>query len=236
MRYSSCARKRREPETSRARHNKQCKTKARQSRYSLRAPMWFMSPRTIPGWFTDIPSSPGRAGTHIPESGLAAPTFRSESVLESASSEVMDGAGAIGDLIGTTVTQFITTTGTTPGATRFTTGAITTAAEASGELQGTCSAARTATAAAESTTGPAGLRDRSKETPRLLEDSLRLGVKAASGRALSATTTMAGRRGAIRRAEAPASVAEGRVAAGDPAAAADLGNQDFFMFLVDREI
>src|SRR5208282_1250898 len=235
MRYSSCVRKRREPETSRARLSKRYKTKARQSRYSLRAPMWFMSPHTIPGWFTDIPSSPGRAGTHIPESGLVAPTFRSESVLESASSEVMDGAGAIGDLIGTTITQFTTTTGTTPGATRFTTGAITTAAEASGELQGTCSAARATTVAAEFITGPAGRRDRSKETPRLLEDSLLLGVKAASGRALSATTTMAGRRGAIRRAEAPASVAE-RAAAGDPAAAADLGNRDFFMFPVDREI
>jgi hypothetical protein len=92
----------------------------------------------IPGWFMDIPSWPGRDGTRTPESGLAAHICRLESVSESVSLEVLDGAGVTGDLIGTTTTQFTTTTGTTPEATRFTTGAITTAAEASEALKGMC--------------------------------------------------------------------------------------------------
>src|SRR5580658_3982024 len=224
MRCSLCARKRSKPETSKARRSKQCKTKARQSRSSLPAPMSFMSPHMIPGWFTDIPSWRGQDGIRIPAFGLVARTYRLESVSESAFLEVLDGAGAIGDLIGTTITPFTTTIGTTPGAILSTTGAITTAAEESGALQGTCSASRTATAA--------GQRDRSKETLRVLEDSLLLGVRAASTQALSAATTMAGRRGAIRRAEAPASVAE-RAAAGDfMAAVAGLGNWKFLMLTI----
>ena len=86
----------------------------------------------IRGWFTEIPSWRGRDGTRIPESGLAARTSRSESASESACSAVLDGAGVIGDSIGMTGTQFITTTGTTPGAARFTTGTISTEAAASG--------------------------------------------------------------------------------------------------------
>ena len=69
-------------------------------------------------------------GTRIPESGMAGRTFHSESASESASSAVLDGAGLIGDSIGITDTQFITTAGTTPGAPRFTTGTITTEEEA----------------------------------------------------------------------------------------------------------
>ena len=92
--------------------------------------MSFTSPRMIRGWFTEIPSWRGRDGTRIPESGLAARTSRSESASESASSAVLDGAGLIGDSIGITDTQCITTAGTTPGAARFITGAISTEEEA----------------------------------------------------------------------------------------------------------
>ena len=56
----------------------------------------------IRGWFTEIPSWRGRDGTRIPEFGMAARTCRSEWVLESASSEVLDGAGITGDSIGVT--------------------------------------------------------------------------------------------------------------------------------------
>ena len=62
---------------------------------------------------------------------MAAHTSRSEPASESASSEVMDGAGATGDMIGTIDIQFMIAKGTTRTATRFTTGAITIEEEAS---------------------------------------------------------------------------------------------------------
>jgi len=58
----------------------------------------------IHGWFTDILLWRGPDGTPILESGMAAPTSRSASVLESVSSVAMDGGGIIGDPIGTTDT------------------------------------------------------------------------------------------------------------------------------------
>ena len=69
--------------------------------------------------------------------------------------------------------------------------------------------------------GPAGLKTVPpqwsgllKETITLLGDTLNPGVRAASARAPSATTTMAGRKGVFRDAEVPASAEEeGRVAA-----------------------
>jgi hypothetical protein len=79
----------------------------------------------IHGWFTDIPSSRGRGGTRIPESGMPARTSHLELASESAFLAVLDGAGLIGDLIGTTATPSITTTGTTRRAERFTTATIT---------------------------------------------------------------------------------------------------------------
>ena len=105
-------------------------TKARRSSFSLPTPRSFTSPRTIRGWFTEIRSWRGRDGIRIPEFGMAARIFRSGWASESASSAVMDGAGIIGDSIGITDTQSMTTAGTTPGATRFTTGATSTEAEA----------------------------------------------------------------------------------------------------------
>ena len=90
-----------------------------------------MCPRTIRGWFTDIPSWLGRGGTRIRESGLKALISRSESVSASAGSAVLDGDGVIGDSIGITTTQSTTTAGTTREAELFITEAVTTGQAAS---------------------------------------------------------------------------------------------------------
>ena len=90
----------------------------------------------------------------------------------------------------------------------------------------------------EITTVPAQQPGLLKETITLLGDTLNPAVRAVSARAPSATTTMADRKGAFRRAEVPASAAaEGRVAAVRVAAAvADTDNRSFVRFLVRREI
>ena len=66
----------------------------------------------------------GRDGTHIREFGLAARTCRLGWVLESVSSEVLDGAGITGDAIGVAVSQLLAAAGITRGATRFITGTL----------------------------------------------------------------------------------------------------------------
>jgi len=157
---------------------------------------------------------------------LAARTFRSEWATESASSEVLDGAGLIGDSIGVADSQHLTTTGTTPGATRFITVA------ASTEL-----GAR----AADFPAVPAQRPQLSTETARLLEDTLHPAVRKASARAPSAASKRADRQRAIRHGERPASVAEKRVAAvaeGEHRVAEVVGiiNQSFVMFSVDCKI
>ena len=85
----------------------------------------------IRGWFTDIPSWLGRDGIPILEFGLGGRTSRSESVLASVGSVVLDGDGVIGDSTGMTITQGLAAAGTTPGAERFITATVTTAEEAS---------------------------------------------------------------------------------------------------------
>src|SRR5258706_8188665 len=95
--------------------------------------MSFTCLRTIRGLFTEIPSWLGRDGIRIPESGMVARTFRSGRLSESAGTEVMGGAGIIGDLTGATDTEFTTTTGITLGATRFITGTTSTGREATAE-------------------------------------------------------------------------------------------------------
>src|SRR5271157_4393045 len=79
----------------------------------------------------EIPSWRGRGGIRIPASGMTGLTFRGESASMSVGSGVSDGAGVIGDSIGTTDTQPMTTTATTPGAERSITGTISTGVEAS---------------------------------------------------------------------------------------------------------
>jgi len=62
--------------------------------------MSFTSLRMTRGWFTEPPSWRGRDGTRTPEFGMTARTSGSEPASESVGSEVMDGAGIIGDAIG----------------------------------------------------------------------------------------------------------------------------------------
>ena len=62
---------------------------------------------------------------------LAGRTSRSESASESVGSEVLDGAGAIGDAIGMAVMQLLAAAGITRGATRFITAAPFTEVEVS---------------------------------------------------------------------------------------------------------
>jgi len=71
----------------------------------------------------------------------------------------------------------------------------------------------TSARAAELTTVPAQPPGLSTETSRRLEDTLNPAVRAAHARAPSAATSMADRPGAFPHAEAPAWVAEERVAA-----------------------
>ena len=97
--------------------------KARQLSFSRLVLRSSMSPHTIHGWFTVARLWRGRDGISTPESGMAAPTSRSDPGLELVSSAALDGAGGTGDSIGTTGMRPLTMAGTTPGATRFTTAA-----------------------------------------------------------------------------------------------------------------
>ena len=206
--------------------------------------MSFTSPPMILGWFTETPSWRGRVGTRILESGLAVRISRLESASESAGSEVLGGAGVIGDSIGITDTQFMTTTGTTPRAGRSTTGTASTEIEVGAAVTVTGTAAELVAAAtqrtglplagaAELTTVPAQHPGLSTETLRLIADTANPAARAASARAPSAATSMAERPEAIRHVEAPAWVAEDFAAAdlaADAAVVAGAGNRR------DREI
>jgi hypothetical protein len=171
----------------------------------------------IPGWFMEVPSWRGRDGTRIREFGMTAHTFRSELDSESDSSEDMDGAGVIGDLIGTTDTRFMTTTGITREAARFTTETTITGAEASAADSTTIVAEivpapmlRTGLLASvvEKPTVTARSPGHSTETARRREDTRNPAVRAGPAHAPSAATTMADRREAFLHVEAPAWLAE----------------------------
>ena len=98
--------------------------------------MWFTSLPTIRGSFTEVPSIRGRDGMHIREFGLEDLTFHSDLASESAGSEVLAGAGDIGDSIGTADIRFMAAAGIFPEAPRFTTGVISTALAARELTQG----------------------------------------------------------------------------------------------------
>ena len=85
-----------------------------------------MSQPTIRGWFMEVPSIRGRDGMHIQESGLEDLTCHSDLVLGSAGSEVLAGAGLIGDSIGTAGIRFMAVAGISPAAPLSTTGQIST--------------------------------------------------------------------------------------------------------------
>src|SRR5208283_950682 len=99
-------------------------------------PIPFTFPRMILGWFMEVRLDRGQDAIRIPESGLAARTFRGEWASELDSSAALDGAGAIGDSIGTTITQCLTTAGTILRAGRFITGMPTPEVEARAESTG----------------------------------------------------------------------------------------------------
>ncbi len=186
-----------------------------------------------------IPSARGRDGTPIPEFGLAARTCRLGWVLESASSEVLDGAGVTGDAIGVDVSQLLAAAGTTRGATRFITGTPSTGAEVCAAEVSTEVEACAAVVSTVSARGPV----LSTETLGRLEDSVNPAVKVDFARAPSAASGMADRQGAFHHAECPASGAADFVAAVDFTEAAEdftevagVGNRSFVVFPVDREI
>src|ERR1700722_5579478 len=150
--------------------------------------MSFTFRRMTRGWSTGIPYSRGRNGIRTREYGSRAHTYHSESVSRSASTAVTDGAGATGDSTGMTVTYFITTICTFPGATRFTTGTLITEGEARGASQQTCSAERAATAG-DLTNVPAK-RPGLSIAHRKPGDIRSLEARAAFAPALSAATAM----------------------------------------------
>ena len=201
------------------------------------------------GSIMEIPSTRGRVGTPIPEFGLAVRTFRSESASESASSEVLDGAGIIGDAIGVAVSQLLAAAGITRGATRFITGTPSTGVEACAAEDSTKVGSRevglstvvgvyaaeltivVGSRAAEFSTAPAQRPELSTVTDRRREDTLHPAVRVASARAPSATTAMADRQEAFRHAEWAASGAEDFVVAVvEEHVAAGGGNRTLVMF------
>src|ERR1700733_4665852 len=164
---------------------------ARISRLSRLTPQWFMFRPMIPGWFTAIPSWPGRDGIRTLESGSAALICRSVSASESAGLAGSDGAGDTGDLTGIITTRSSITAAISHIAGRSITGATSAAVES-----------RVAQPSmAEWERGP------SKEAARRLADTRRLAGRAAYVRAPSAATITAGSRAAMLPAGGPASVA-----------------------------
>ena len=162
----------------------------------------------------EIPSTRGQDGIPIPVFGMAARTCPLGWVLESATSEVLDGAGITGDSIGVADSQLLAAAGTTPEATRFIIGTASIgagwgAAERPTVAVSTKVGARAADLPAVPAPGPRP----STETPGLREDTVHPAVRAASARAPSATSRGVDKQGAIRHAEAPALVAEEAVVA-----------------------
>ena len=166
-----------------------------------------MSRRTILGWFTEDRLWPGRDGIPIRESGTEGRTSRSEWASESVGSEALDGAGVIGDSIGTTTTRCITTRGITRRAGHFTTAAVSTVERVpAGDI-----------------TDPEDQIGRSRETIGRPVDTLSHMAKAAPVRERSAATTMADRPGTILRGAKRAWAVEEREAEERPTAVAGAG-------------
>ena len=185
---------------------------------------------------------PGRAGIRILESGMAARTFRSEWASELASSGAMDGAGIIGDLIGTTAPWFTTTTGTTRKAGPSITGmSITVEGPADlvhpAEQQGTGPRRGTSRNAAMSTTTQGQRPSLSREIHTRHAGTLSLTDRATSSLGPSAAMTTGVSRGATRPEAAPAWEEEALMAAGDrtEAVAHHTTSLRFALFLRDRK-
>src|SRR5271154_3889348 len=174
---------------------------AQRSRLRLPTRRSCTSRRMIPGLSTAAPLLPGRDGTRIPEFGTTEFTLSTDTASASDSSAASAGAGATGDSIGTTTTPFITTTGTTLGARRFTTATPTTEGEAR--------------AVARSTVPALLAPGLSMATARPREDTRNRAVRAGPAPAPSAAMAVAEKNGVTLRAEAPALAEEaGRGAGG----------------------
>ena len=81
-------------------------TKGRTSTSSPRTRMSFTFPSTIPGPYTELPSTPGRGGMTTRAFGTPGPTSRSGSAVRSASSGAIPGAGTIGGATGAVTTCY----------------------------------------------------------------------------------------------------------------------------------
>ena len=174
----------------------------------------------IRGWFTEVPSVLGRDGMHIPESGLGDLICHGDLALESAGSEVLAGAGVIGDSIGTADTRFMGATGISPAAPRFTTGAISTGVVAPELTQGVVESTKDMAEPTRdtlesnpaeiwphgvmSTTVRGQFPDLLMETSRLLEDTRNPAARAACAPAPSVALIMEAKPEASRRADSPA--------------------------------
>jgi hypothetical protein len=154
---------------------------------------------------------------------MTARTSGSAPASESVGSEVMDGAGIIGDAIGMNEAYFTTTTGTTLGVTHSITGTTSTGIEPNAvsirstviermttPTKGAGLPTGTSVGAAKFITIPAQQPGLSVEIPGLLEDTLNPVGRAAFARGPSAVMTVADKKKAFRHAEAPASAAAER--------------------------
>ena len=196
---------------------------------NLLIPMWFTSLPTIRGWFTGVRLVLGQAGIHIPEFGLAGLTCHSDSALESAGSEVLAGAGDIGDSIGTADIPCMAVAGISRAAPLSTIGQISTGVgepteRAAGAMEHAAESTERAAEPtrdagehkpagiwpheAESTIAQARFPDRSMETSRQLEDTRNPVAKRVFAPAPLAALIMEDKQEATRRADSPASVAE----------------------------
>jgi len=163
------------------------------------------------------------------------------SASESASSAVMDGAGVVGDSIGTTITQSITTTATTPIAGPSITVTPIIAEEA---ITAEASTGPVGVIAGEAPTGQVAAPGLSTETIRLPEDTRNLTARAVSTQMVSVATTTADKPEASLHVEIPASAAgvdftavvAVRTVAAVAVIANTLNHQNFVRFPVDREI
>ena len=201
-----------------------------------------MSPHTIRGMFTGIPLWSGRDGTRIPEFGLAARTFRSGWVLESASSGGLGGAGIIGDAIGVAVLRLLAAVGTSPIATRFITETPSTGAEVSTGVEPFGAELLAAVEVEDSTEEGCAVvvsaRDPalSTETTEQLEDMRHLADRGVPAQGPLAASGMVDKQEAFPHAEVPASGAEDFTAAVEAEAAAGVTKQIPDRFLVVRSI
>jgi len=147
--------------------------------------------------------------------------------LESGGSEVLAGAGLIGDSIGTAATQFMGATGIFPAAPRFTTGAISTGVVEAFVAEFMADAPEFKPAGvwpreAECTTVLARFPGLSTEIGRLLGDTRNPAARAASAPAPLAVLIMEGKPEAFRRAARPALEAAECAAEADSTAVAEV--------------